>query len=95
MKTTLTTLILILAGVTFAQNEVAYTYDNAGNRIKRENNTTFFIPPSTPQESSALSELNNSGIGLEAYPNPTAGNTVVTIIIDPETISEEHKIALA
>ena len=94
MKTKLITTLLLFAGITFAQNEVEYTYDNAGNRIKRENNTTFLAPSIQPA-AQALEELAESGVELNAHPNPTSSATSVFVIIDPETISEDNKANLA
>lgn len=91
MKTTLTTLILILAGVTFAQNEVAYTYDNAGNRLKRESGGTSMIINNNNTEDETMMV---SGVELEAHPNPTASNTEVAVIINSETIAPEDKTAI-
>ena len=96
MKTTLITSLLLLAGVTFSQNEVEYTYDDAGNRIKRESNsTTNFIPTNNNNETTAMEDIVESGIDLDAHPNPTAENTKVSVLIDPETISEINKASIA
>ena len=96
MKTTLITSLLLLAGVTFSQNEVEYTYDDAGNRIKRESNsTTNFVPTNNNSETTAMEDMEQSGIDLDAHPNPTAENTKVSVLIDPETISEINKASIA
>ena len=96
MKTTLITSLLLFAGVTFSQNEVEYTYDDAGNRIKRESNsTTNFVPTNNNNETTAMEDMEQSGVQLDAHPNPTTDNTLVTVIIDPETLSEENQTALA
>jgi hypothetical protein len=96
MKTTLITSLILLTGALFAQTEVAYTYDDAGNRIKRESNTTTnFIPSNNNNESAAMEDIAQSGIQLDAHPNPASENTSVAVIIDPETVSEENKTALA
>ena len=96
MKTTLITSLLLLAGVTLSQNEVEYTYDDAGNRIKRESNsTTNFVPTNNNNETTAMEDMEQSGVQLDAHPNPTTDNTLVTVTIDPETLSEENQTALA
>ena len=96
MKTTLITSLLLFAGVTFSQNEVEYTYDDAGNRIKRESNsTTNFVPTNNNNETTAMEDMEQSGIDLDAHPNPTAENTKVSVLIDPETISEINKASIA
>ena len=96
MKTTLITSLLLLAGITFSQNEVEYTYDDAGNRVKRESNsTTNFVPTNNNNETTAMEDMEQSGIDLDAHPNPTAENTKVSVLIDPETISEINKASIA
>lgn len=96
MKTTLITSFLLFAGITFSQNEVEYTYDDAGNRIKRESNTTTnFVPTNNNNETTAMEDIVESGIDLDAHPNPTADNTKISVLIDPETISETNKASIA
>lgn len=95
MKTTILILILLLSGITFAQNDVIYTYDDAGNRIKRE----VIVSPNLlvqngNSEATAIENIEGSGIDLDAHPNPTQNETDVAVIMEPETVSEEHKAAL-
>lgn len=90
MKTTLIITFILFAGITFSQNEVEYTYDDAGNRIKLENNSiSIVINNSTANEIMAV-----SGVELEAHPNPTSANTEVAVIIDLETIAPEDKTTI-
>jgi hypothetical protein len=96
MKTTKTlTIFLFLSGTLFAQNEVAYTYDDAGNRIKREHIASpNLVIPNNNSETTAMENLENSGVDLDAHPNPTSGKTAVSVLLNSETISEEHKTAI-
>ena len=96
MKTPLitTTILILLTGVTFAQNQVQYTYDDAGNRIKRESSTTQYVKTQDLASQDSENKM-ISGVDLQAHPNPTEQNTEITIIIDPETIAEADQIALA
>ena len=93
MKTTLITTFILFTGFTFSQSMVTYTYDDAGNRIKRESSSTNMT---TNNDNNATVNENMvvSGVELEAHPNPTSKNTEVTVIIDPETISEVNKASL-
>lgn len=92
MKTTIVTTILLISGITFSQNEVVYTYDDAGNRIKREHiPSANLIIANDNNETTAIANQVNSGVDLDAHPNPTSDNTKVMVVIDSETISEEHK----
>jgi YD repeat-containing protein len=94
MKATILTTFILLSGITFAQNEVAYTYDDAGNRIKREGTGSGLIIQPNNNESTAMENIEESGVALEAHPNPTAGKTAVSVLLNPETISKEHKTAI-
>jgi len=94
MKATILTTFILLSGITFAQNEVAYTYDDAGNRIKREGTGSGLIIQPNNSEFPAMEDIEESGVALEAHPNPTSKNTKVTVLLNPETISEEHKTAI-
>lgn len=91
MKITLKlTIVLLLSNFIYGQDPVEYTYDDAGNRIKRE----YIAPPgliinNNNNETTAMEDLEESGVDLDAHPNPTAANTTVTVLMDPETISEE------
>ena len=91
MKTKLITTLLLFAGITYSQNEVAYTYDDAGNRIKRESNSTNMI---INNNNSSEENMAVSGVALEAHPNPTSTNTEVVVIIDLATIAPEDKTAI-
>src|SRR5690554_2863009 len=95
MKTTLLTTFIFLIGIIFAQNEVAYTYDDAGNRIKRESTGSSLIIQPTINETTAMSNHAQSGVDLKAHPNPTTGKTAVRVLMDFETVSKEHKTAIA
>ncbi|RFC55612.1 hypothetical protein [Brumimicrobium aurantiacum] len=60
MKTTIFTTFIFLTGITFAQNEVAYTYDDAGNRIKRESTGSSIIIQPSNNETTALENLSTA-----------------------------------
>lgn len=94
MKTTLLTTFIFLTGITFAQNEVVYTYDDAGNRIKREGTGSSLTIQPTNKENTAMSNQAQSGVDLEAHPNPTTGKTAVQVLLELETVSKEHKTAI-
>ena len=95
MKTTLKlTVFLFASNFIFAQDIIEYTYDDAGNRIKRENIAPSGLIQSNNSEQTAMEDLEKSGVDLDAHPNPTAGNTKVSVLIDPETISEINKASL-
>lgn len=94
MKTTIITTFILLTGVVFSQYQVKYTYDDAGNRVKRLHNSTNIIIQDNDDNATVDENMAVSGVDLEAHPNPTSGNTVVAVIIDPETISEEHRVAI-
>lgn len=74
-------IILLLAVVPlwgFSQSKIRYSYDNAGNRIKREIvvDTKSVLDDSTPEYfSEMLSEKN-----IRIYPNPTHGHLKIEIL---------------
>lgn len=89
-------MFILISSTMFAQNDVVYTYDDAGNRIKREQIAApNLVIPNNNNETTAIENQEKSGVDLDAHPNPTAGNTKVTVLMDPQTISEEHKTAIA
>ncbi|PKR81867.1 hypothetical protein CW751_00585 [Brumimicrobium salinarum] len=95
MKLSIIPICILFSGTLFAQNEVAYTYDDAGNRIKREGTGSgLIIQPNDLTESTAMENLVNCGIDLQAQPNPTFDKTEVSVLLDQETVSEEHKVAI-
>lgn len=85
MKTILITALFLLSGITFAQNDVQYTYDAAGNRIQREAISTWITTNNTPQE--APEDEFNANISISAHPNPT--NDDVYIAVTFEGIEEQ------
>ena len=93
MKTTLSTTFILFTGFTFSQSMVTYTYDDAGNRIKRESSSTNMT---TKNDNNATVNENMavSGVELEAHPNPTSSNTEVVVIIDLATIAPGDKTAI-
>ena len=93
MKTTLLTTFILFTGFTFSQSMVTYTYDDAGNRIKRESSSTN-MTTNNDNNATVNENLAVSGVELEAHPNPTSKNTEVTVIIDFETIAPEDKTAI-
>lgn len=74
-------IMLLIAAVpliAFSQSKVRYSYDNAGNRIKREIvvSTKSVSDDSSPEYySEMLSEKN-----IRIYPNPTRGQLKVEIV---------------
>lgn len=58
------------------QNKIKYSYDDAGNRIKREIvlNTTRAVEVSTSVFTEELAQR-----GVKIYPNPTQGQLVIEI----------------
>ncbi len=76
-------------------NEVVISYDDAGNRIKREVivNPSLIIENNS-SETTAMENIDNSGVSLDAHPNPTEGETDISVLLDHETISEEHQTAI-
>lgn len=50
MKTTILVLMIVLVKSSFAQNDVQYTCDAAGNRIQRFAISTWITTNNTPQE---------------------------------------------
>jgi hypothetical protein len=85
MKKLLILGILMINLSSFAQTEVQYTYDAAGNRIKREAFSTWIITNDTPQE--ATEDTFNANIDISAHPNPT--NDDVYIAVTFEGIDEQ------
>lgn len=74
-------IMLLLAAVpfiAFSQSKVRYSYDNAGNRVKREIvvNTKSVSDDSTPEYySEMLAEKD-----IRIYPNPTRGHLKVEVV---------------
>ena len=93
MKTTLITTFILFTGFTFSQSMVTYTYDDAGNRIKRESSSTN-MTTNNDNNATVNENMAVSGVELEAHPNPTSKNTEVTVILDMETIAPEDKTAI-
>lgn len=85
MKTILITALFLLSGISFAQNDVQYTYDAAGNRIQRQAISTWITTNNTPQE--APEDAFNTNISISAHPNPT--NDDVYIAVTFEGIEEQ------
>ena len=85
MKTTILVLIIVLVKSSFAQNDVQYTYDAAGNRIQRFAFSTWITTNDTPQE--APEDAFNANINISAHPNPT--NDDVYIAVTFEGIDEQ------
>jgi hypothetical protein len=71
----------------FAQNNVQYTYDAAGNRIQRQAISTWIAPPDNPVQEAAMADDVNSNIQISAHPNPT--NDDVYIAVTFEGIDEQ------
>lgn len=95
IKIILVNLVAVLYSVVYGQDPIEYTYDDAGNRIKREHNPSpGLIINNNNNETTAMEDLEESGVDLDAHPNPTAANTTVTVLMDPETISEANKSAI-
>lgn len=80
MKTILITALFLLSGITFAQNDVQYTYDAAGNRIKREAISTWITTNNTPQE--APEDEFNANISISAHPNPTNDDVYIAVTFE-------------
>lgn len=95
MKTSIITICILFSGITFAQNEIVYTYDNAGNRVKREHIALSIVQSNDLTENTAMENLANSGVDLKAQPNPTSDKTEVSVLMDRETVNEEQKAAIA
>lgn len=85
MKTIFITALFLLGGITFAQTEVQYTYDAAGNRIQRQAISTWITTTNTPQE--APEDAFNANIDISAHPNPT--NDDVYIAVTFEGVDEQ------
>jgi hypothetical protein len=95
MKTSIITICLLLSGITFAQNEIVYTYDNAGNRVKREHIALSIIQSNDLTENLAMENLANSGVDLKVQPNPSSDKTEVSVLMNQKTVNEEQKAAIA
>ncbi|SRR5690554_4895533 len=95
MKTSIITICILFSGITFAQNEIVFTYDNAGNRVKREHIALSIIQSNDLTENIAMENQANSGVDLKAQPNPTSDKTEVSVLMDRETVNEEQKAAIA
>ena len=77
-KTLVMLLIAAVPLIAFSQSKLHYSYDNAGNRIKREIVVkTKSLPDESDPEyySEMLSEKN-----IRIYPNPTEGHLKVEIV---------------
>jgi hypothetical protein len=85
MKKLLILGILMINLSSFAQTEVQYTYDAAGNRIQRFAISTWITTNNTPQE--APEDEFNANISISAHPNPT--NDDVYIAVTFEGIEEQ------
>ena len=88
MKTTILVLMIVLVKSSFAQNDVQYTYDAAGNRIKREAISTWITTNNTPQE--APEDAFNANISISAHPNPTNDDVYIAVTfegIDEQTVT--------
>lgn len=94
MKTSIITICLLFSGALFAQNELVYSYDNAGNRVKREHIALSIVQSNDLTENIAMENLANSGIDLQAQPNPASEETKVSVLMDQKTVNEEHKTAI-
>lgn len=71
IKTILTTILLGLSCLSMAQTEsIQYTYDNAGNRIKRER--VLIINPVPMRKAAPEVQKMDEKVVL-VYPNPTRG----------------------
>jgi hypothetical protein len=82
MKTLFLTFLISLSGLTVAQNNVQYTYDAAGNRIKREAISTWIAPPDNPAQEAAMADDVNSNIQISAHPNPTNDDVYIAVTFD-------------
>ncbi len=95
MKLSIIPICILLSGTIFAQNEIVYSYDNAGNRVKREHIALSIIQSNDLTENIAMENLANSGVDLQAQPNPASEETKVSVLMDQKTVNEEHKTAIA
>lgn len=69
--------MLMMSCIVFAQN-VKYTYDNAGNRVKRE---IVMDTKALQQEEGAMEHYSDilSERTIRIYPNPTSGRLKIEI----------------
>lgn len=69
---------LCCIGEAYGQNVVRYSYDNAGNRIKKEIVLTRGSVASDDEKPGSYSDRID-GHDIRIYPNPTRGNLVINI----------------
>jgi hypothetical protein len=84
MKTTLTILSLLLTTLMFAQNEVQYSYDQAGNREERF--PCQICKVTAPPETTDAIHTLNAGI----LPNPTKVEMVIKVTEEGILAGEEE-----
>lgn len=88
MKQYLLTLICVLASaMLYAQSEINYSYDSAGNRVERK----VIMLKSLAKSALAGENFNSESVGVDVvedefkerkiaiYPNPTKGNLAINI----------------
>lgn len=90
MKKTVLLTCLMTVVLTVNAYNVAYSYDAAGNRIKRETKTDLVLQSmrSLPEQISTHSMLGE--IEVRFSPNPTEGMLHVTVNTDKENIGAIH-----
>jgi hypothetical protein len=83
MKNLYLLLLALLPTSVMAQNKIAYSYDEAGNRVKREIVMTVQKSRSknAMSDSSYYSDMVNSH-SIKIYPNPTEGRLNISINAD-------------
>ena len=92
MKKTLKfTAAMLLSGIIYAQPDVRYTYDDAGNRVKRETYDPNLPDMLVSNNNEMHEHLNKSkAILVSAQPNPTPEKVLVAIEykeIEPQPVN--------
>ncbi len=94
MKTIILLCVLFCITKIVTAQSIEYTYDNSGNRIKRE-----LVTATISSESVAIDSLDESPIEdywedreIKLYPNPTKGNLIVGIYGGDEDDLYSYKI---
>ena len=72
-----------------AQNHIKYTYDKAGNRIKKEIVLTRSAFSNDSDNIKPFTDRMNERI-IQIFPNPTKGNLLITVSGDSENLTTGH-----
>lgn len=76
-------LFLLISLASMAQSKIGYTYDAAGNRVKRENIMQHFQGSEAKRQTFNSNTQTSSDIvddhSIKIYPNPTEGNLTIGI----------------